>query len=77
MSAPRGRFARHLDALPAPVGMDVETALAHPSLTALPTLLSPAATPYLETMAQKAREVTLQRFGRAVRLFAPLYVSNA
>ena len=25
----------------------------------------------------RAREVTLQRFGRAVRLFAPLYVSNA
>ncbi|MCW2706390.1 MAG: tyrosine lyase ThiH, partial [Frankiales bacterium] len=28
-------------------------------------------------MAHQAREVTLQRFGRAVRLFAPLYVSNA
>src|SRR6476659_3958805 len=31
----------------------------------------------LEELAGRAREVTLQRFGRAVRLFAPLYVSNA
>jgi 2-iminoacetate synthase len=77
MSQPRGRFAAYLDALPAPVDGDVELALAHPSLASLPTLLSPAAAPYLEQLAQQAREVTLQRFGRAVRLFAPLYVSNA
>ena len=30
----------------------------------------------LEELAARAREITLQRFGRAVRLFAPLYVSN-
>jgi len=77
VSAPRGRFATHLDALPTPAPMDVDAALARPSLAALATLLSPAAAPYLEVMAQQAREVTLQRFGRAVRLFAPLYVSNA
>ena len=43
----------------------------------LAALLSPAATARLEELAQAARELTLQRFGRAVRLFAPLYVSNA
>ncbi len=82
MSAPRGRFAAYLDNLPGTgggevVGADVELALAQPSLAGLPALLSPAGAPYLEVMAQQAREVTLQRFGRAVRLFAPLYVSNA
>jgi len=63
--------------LPAAVTHDVELALESPSLANLPTLLSAAASPYLEVLARKAREVTLQRFGRAVRLFAPLYVSNA
>lgn len=46
-------------------------------LAELATLLSPAATVRLEELAQLAREVTLRRFGRAVRLFAPMYVSNA
>ena len=77
MSTAPGRFATYLDALPAPAQTDVEAALSRPSLATLPTLLSPAAAPYLERLAQQAREVTLQRFGRAVRLFAPLYVSNA
>ena len=77
MSQPPGRFARHLAALPPAAETDVTTALASPTAAHLPTLLSPAATPYLEELAQRAREVTLQRFGRAVRLFAPLYVSNA
>jgi 2-iminoacetate synthase len=40
-------------------------------------LLSDAAAGVTEQLAQRARAVTLQRFGRAVRLFAPLYVSNA
>ncbi len=81
MSQPPGRFAAHLAQLPPPAtggsAADVEAALARPSLAGLPALLSPAAAPYLEAMAQQARDVTLQRFGRAVRLFAPLYVSNA
>lgn len=78
MSQPPGAFARHLDALP-PVTWegDLDAALVRPSLTSLPALLSPAALPRLEEIAQRAREATLQRFGRAVRLFAPLYVSNA
>src|SRR6058998_950574 len=30
----------------------------------------------LETMAQTSRALTLQNFGRTMRLFAPLYLSN-
>lgn len=40
------------------------------------TLLSPAAALDLEMLAQKSRQVTLQRFGRTVQMYAPLYVSN-
>ncbi|MCK9894070.1 2-iminoacetate synthase ThiH [Frankia sp. AgB32] len=46
-------------------------------LDELAVLLSPAAGARLEDLALAARETTLRRFGRAVRLFAPLYVSNA
>lgn len=46
-------------------------------LADLAVLLSPAAAGRLEELASAARAVTLRRFGRAVRLFAPLYVSNA
>jgi len=83
VSAPAGRFAQHLATLPLPspaspsYEAEIDLALARPSLDALPALLSVAALPRLEELAQRAREVTLQRFGRAVRLFAPLYVSNA
>ncbi len=40
-------------------------------------LLSPAAAPALEDMAQAAHQYTVERFGRTMRLFAPLYLSNA
>lgn len=40
-------------------------------------LLSPAAEPYLETMAQLAFQRTRQRFGKTMKLYAPLYLSNA
>ncbi len=39
-------------------------------------LLSPAARGELEAMAQAAHEITLQRFGKTIALYAPLYVSN-
>lgn len=39
-------------------------------------LISPAAENSIEQMAQIAHQLTLQRFGRTVRLYAPLYVSN-
>lgn len=42
----------------------------------LTVLLSPAARTFLEPMAQQAARLTVQRFGRTVQLYAPLYVSN-
>ncbi|MBI1871018.1 MAG: 2-iminoacetate synthase ThiH [Chlamydiae bacterium] len=39
-------------------------------------LISPAATQSLEKMAQASHELTLQRFGRIIQFYAPLYVSN-
>lgn len=39
-------------------------------------LMSPAAAPFLEEMAQKASRLTLQHFGRTIQLFTPLYLSN-
>ncbi len=42
----------------------------------LPALLAPVADAALEQMAQRARALTLQRFGRAIVLYVPLYVSS-
>lgn len=39
-------------------------------------LLSPAADPYLKSMAERAAAITVQRFGRTIQLYAPLYLSN-
>ncbi|MCP5520103.1 MAG: 2-iminoacetate synthase ThiH [Verrucomicrobiales bacterium] len=40
------------------------------------TLLSPEAAGRLEKMGRRAQALTRQRFGRVIRLFAPLYLSN-
>jgi 2-iminoacetate synthase len=46
------------------------------SLPDFATLISPAAAGSLEPMAGRAQRLTQQRFGKVVRLFAPLYLSN-
>jgi 2-iminoacetate synthase len=46
------------------------------SLTDFATLLSPAARGLLEPLGRRARQLTQQRFGKVIRLFAPLYLSN-
>lgn len=46
------------------------------SLADFATLISPAASLELEALCHASREVTLRRFGRVIRLFAPLYLSN-
>ena len=48
------------------------------SIADFAALISPtAAQPhYLEAMAQRAHSLTIQHFGRVIRFFAPLYVSN-
>jgi 2-iminoacetate synthase len=59
---------------------EVEQALANPegsySLSKLLALASPAAEAYLEDMAQQAHQLTVQRFGKTIKLYAPLYLSN-
>ncbi len=46
------------------------------SLEEFAVLISPAATPYIEEMARLSAAITRRYFGRAMRLFAPLYLSN-
>lgn len=57
---------------------DVRRALAKQTLAPLDflTLLSPAAVPFLEQMAQRAKEETIRQFGRVIFMFAPLYLAN-
>jgi 2-iminoacetate synthase len=57
---------------------DVDRALAQsrPDLAGFAALLSPAASNRLEELAQAAHHKTVQHFGRTVRLYAPLYLSN-
>jgi 2-iminoacetate synthase len=43
----------------------------------LAALLSPAAAPHLEELAQLSHQLTLERFGRTMQLYAPLYLSSA
>jgi len=47
-----------------------------PSLLDFARLLSPAAGALLEPLSRRSQALTQQRFGRVIRLFAPLYLSN-
>ena len=47
-----------------------------PAVRLFEKLISPKSDAELEAMAQSSRELTLQNFGRTMRLFAPLYLSN-
>lgn len=57
---------------------DVERALKKNkrNLDDFAALISPAAAPYLEQMAQLSQQLTLKRFGKTIQLYAPLYLSN-
>jgi 2-iminoacetate synthase len=46
------------------------------SLADFARLLSPAAGAHLEELCQRSQTLTRQRFGKVIRLFAPLYLSN-
>jgi len=46
------------------------------SLADFAALISPAAGELLEHMGRRAHAMTQQRFGKVIRLFAPLYLSN-
>ncbi len=58
---------------------DVRRALTkeHCDIDDFMALISPAATPYLETMAQLSKHYTEQRFGKTMSLFIPLYITNS
>ncbi len=57
---------------------DVQRAIAHTNRTLedFAALLSPAALPLLEEIAQAAREETRRHFGNSINLFTPLYIAN-
>ncbi|HEY2123976.1 MAG TPA: 2-iminoacetate synthase ThiH [Chthoniobacterales bacterium] len=60
-------FGEILDALPL---------AASPVLQGFTRLLQPASDAELEKLAQASRTLTARNFGRTMRLFAPLYLSN-
>jgi len=57
---------------------DVQRALTKPRLNLedFKALISPAAEPFLEQMAQKSQQLTQQRFGKTLQFYLPLYLSN-
>ena len=58
---------------------DVRCALAknHLDVEDFMALISPAAEPYLETMAQLSYRYTRERFGNTMQIFIPLYITNS
>lgn len=58
--------------------VQVQEALASPAtgLDIFKRLISPAAAGHLEALCHRSQQITRRRFGKVVRLFAPLYLSN-
>jgi 2-iminoacetate synthase len=80
-------FTSHLDALPMEVLIErslnscsaaVVESMTKPRLSLLDFahLISPVATNFLEQLGVCSSHITRQRFGKVMRLFAPLYLSN-
>jgi 2-iminoacetate synthase len=80
-------FARTLESLPIARLLDISlnsslaavresTATQESSLEDFARLISPTATNLLEPLSLRSQQITRQRFGRVMRLFAPLYLSN-
>lgn len=57
---------------------DVQYALqtSKPTIEDFKALISPAALPYLPQMVTLSQQLTLQRFGRVMQMYVPLYLSN-
>lgn len=62
----------------AKTAVDVERALKKEKrdLEDFKALISPAAEPYLEQMAQLSHQLTQKRFGKTIQMYIPLYLSN-
>jgi 2-iminoacetate synthase len=80
-------FATDFDSLPlrslmdeslstAPDAVQESLARSRLSLSDFARLISPAAVGQLEMLGRRAHQITQQRFGKVIRLFAPLYLSN-
>ncbi len=71
-------FAEIREQIYSKTAADVERALRKKKrdLNDFQALISPAAAPYLEQMAQEAQSLTQKRFGKCVQLYIPLYLSN-
>lgn len=70
-------MARLLECSQAATLNDVQQSLEHPaSLTDFCRLISPAASEILEVLCRRSHAVTQRRFGKVMRFFAPLYLSN-
>lgn len=72
-------WADTVSAIYAKTSSDVERALTKDRLDVddFMALISPAAEPYLEQMAQLSRKYTLERFGKTISMFVPLYITNS
>lgn len=75
-----GRVMNHVDSYSASkyTASDVRRALEHEtcSVEDFKALLSPAAAPFLEEMAQRAKLETGKHFGNSVYIFTPIYIAN-
>ena len=58
--------------------VEVESALMKDKLDLedFKALISPAARPYIEQLAQKSSLLTKKRFGNTIQMYAPMYLSN-
>ena len=76
----RSKVMEHMDSYDysSYTGRDVMAALEHEtcSIEDFKALLSPAAEPFLEMMAQRASRETSRHFGNTVYMFTPLYIAN-
>ena len=59
-----------------PAAVRSAAATTRSTLADFAALISPAGGEMLETLGQQAHRMTKQRFGKVIRLFAPLYLSN-
>ena len=87
--SPRETFADELERLPfadllavaesASLGLvdrALETSPLERTLEDFAALLSPAAAGRLEDLARESHRLTVARFGKTMRMYAPLYLSN-
>ena len=66
------------DSIYAKTEKDVQNALMKDKrdLEDFKALISPAAEPFLEQMAQMSHQLTMKRFGKTMQMYIPLYLSN-